>query len=906
MRRPVIAASIAALILLGAAVAAGFLVARSLGPEQIRRTAERTLARALGGEVAVASARLVLGAGVALEASDLRAWSDDHGPGLEVARAAAEVDPLSLLLGRVRLRRIVMEQATLRVERRADGRITPAPVVAAVLGSESAAREPQPWWNSVEELGDAARALLQAPIPLLRAALAPQRIELREARFVLVDEGGAEPRVLALEDFTGFLEQDARGRAARIGASGRLVDARGECGRVALHGARDRRGSVRLALEATAVDLRAFASYASDLHPDLRLGGLAGGRVEIEVDERDGRGARRLRVDLLASDLRLDLPRSEKAPLEIRGSTASASAELDLTPRRLRVRQARLDVDGQEYALDGVAERPLKAGSMARVSLRLDNVDLGDAQRFTRYLPRDLERRFSGSLAAVESGVLTELEVVGRGKLAGWQQLASPGSSSSGVHLEGRARFEELSLRTGASERTPPMTGELRLARQRLELRDLRTGGRFPRLDVTLEGLDHLPARAVHTEAPAPPRLAGLSTLLEVMQPKTPVDRRRTAVELQLDWLVHPRLGFPLRDVRAEVGPEERGVRAVRAQGLWGGVPAEVTGRWWAPEAGGPGNVRMRVVLSAPGTAPEPVQATAWARGTWKTRHIRVVRVPLARASGGFYAEGGRLRLVEANAPFAKGGRLVASLALDLDRSDAVPIHVNVAAQEAPIRQIGRILRLRPGALTGRLDGVAELDGSLRPGVPEARQLHGTITLHARDALLHDPPSFSDALAKLGSPFDRMGEEPLPFRAIQGDFVLEDGVLRSEALVMDLPGVRVVGSGQVRVDGAPNPMEAVVGVFPERRVDAIARSVPVLGSFFLGPDDNLMGLYLQVEGPWRQPQAEVIRGRTLASGPASFMVEGVPNFVKSGVKAIRGVLPQVSAPAETDAQADDS
>ena len=42
--------------------------------------------------------------------------------------------------------------------------------------------------------------------------------------------------------------------------------------------------------------------------------------------------------------------------------------------------------------------------------------------------------------------------------------------------------------------------------------------------------------------------------------------------------------------------------------------------------------------------------------------------------------------------------------------------------------------------------------------------------------------------------------------------------------------------------------------------------------FLLGSDDNLVSAYFSVTGPWIDPEASLITSKSIAKGPASFMI----------------------------------
>ena len=75
----------------------------------------------------------------------------------------------------------------------------------------------------------------------------------------------------------------------------------------------------------------------------------------------------------------------------------------------------------------------------------------------------------------------------------------------------------------------------------------------------------------------------------------------------------------------------------------------------------------------------------------------------------------------------------------------------------------------------------------------------------------------------------------------------------------------------------------------------------------LGEDQSLVSAYFTLSGPWQQPEARLIPMKSIASGPAIFVLEGLPAFVKGSLARIQAVLPwprRTPEPASDAAQAD--
>ncbi len=84
----------------------------------------------------------------------------------------------------------------------------------------------------------------------------------------------------------------------------------------------------------------------------------------------------------------------------------------------------------------------------------------------------------------------------------------------------------------------------------------------------------------------------------------------------------------------------------------------------------------------------------------------------------------------------------------------------------------------------------------------------------------------------------------------------------------------------------PHEVEAVIGIFYFRALDRVIGVFPLLNRMLLGPDDNLVSTYFAVAGPWGDPRARIIPSKSIASGPGSFVLEGLPSFVRGGLSTL--------------------
>jgi hypothetical protein len=256
-------------------------------------------------------------------------------------------------------------------------------------------------------------------------------------------------------------------------------------------------------------------------------------------------------------------------------------------------------------------------------------------------------------------------------------------------------------------------------------------------------------------------------------------------------------------------------------------------------------------------------------------------------ARGDFSAWGSEVRLEGVRLDLEPEGELRADLTLDLGQADLVPYRTAFTVENGSLAQMMAALERDRRLASGTLVAAGVLSGVLRDAESPFAEARGSAVLLARDGVLHRriPPILAISMAgEAMAPFrDR---EEIPYTAVDGVFELENGILRSRSLAIDGPVVRVLASGEMNVVDPPYPTRSVVAVFLFRGVDNVISKVPVLSRVILGEDENLINAYFALSGPAGQPEARLIPVKTLAAGPASFVLEGFPAFVRGGLRRL--------------------
>jgi hypothetical protein len=203
-----------------------------------------------------------------------------------------------------------------------------------------------------------------------------------------------------------------------------------------------------------------------------------------------------------------------------------------------------------------------------------------------------------------------------------------------------------------------------------------------------------------------------------------------------------------------------------------------------------------------------------------------------------------------------------------------------------------------PDSVTGTLVGSVSLRGALRPGSELLASAEGAFSLHARDGVIRQQFRLLLAVAMASetlNPFRERGT--IRYRAMDASGRIQDGNFWIDVFSIDGPALRAAASGRIRATGA-HETELVMGLFFFRTVDSVLGRVPILNRVMLGKDDNLIGAYVAITGPWDHLGARVIPTRTLMKGPVGFVFEGLPSFVMGSLRRVQTLLPATSGAKE--------
>jgi len=898
------------LVLFAAAVGVGVLVASHWGPERTRSVLEMALSDELGRPVAVEQAQLYFGGGplawmrgVLLDAEGIASHSKGPTgePELAVDRLQAEIDPISLLSGRVKVRSVTLDGIHAWVGPTAAGSATSGKLS---ISSPPADAEPLVGW--LDALAAAADDLLAAASPGHDLSFSRAELTIQGA----TPADGQPPWTMALHDVSGQARLRASGRQAHVSLAGRLDDGADHADiRIDLD--RGPRGALRIAVDVNDLALAYAGPALKALLPTARLSGRSNLTLRAERPQED---VWQVSVGVEARDLQGTLPRlGDGHPVPIELAKGAGGLEFDLDPERLHLTRAFVSAEGSVVELTGEIERPLRMASNTVGRLSVDRYDLSRREDLIAFLPPGQIQTIQSALLPLQAGRVEDVRIEGHATLHEW--LRGFDDRSGGLVPEtmtARARFAGFALRNGdgAGQAVSDLSGRLKWSGDRLELRQVRgrrAGRWLPMLDATLSGLSNLAANDDVPEVPdsgKAPVLLGLDPLYRiVVDPNKPRGEMPKALMLELDHVTHPTLIWPLRNLFARVHPDEDGIRVLLEHAVWGCVPVRAEGIWTMQADGSRRveRVAVNIEVKPPLTGLEPIDPSdpVWASGRWHLDTHNLGDWHVVSSAGSFEARGEDVHLTSYDLDLGKAGHAIGNAVVEFSDGEELPYRAHVRIADAQAEGLVDKIGFEPEQATGTVTLDGHLHGELRPGRRVMAGMEGTLLVHAREGAIIRRLPVLLALAKATDTLNPFGSrDQMQYSKIDAALRFERGRVHADELRITGRDLRMQATGQVDAVDPDHPVEAVVGVFFFKALDRVIGVVPVLSNLLLGDDQNLVGAYVQLTGPWKQPQAGLVPLKTVASGPASFAIEGVPRFVRRAISAIQSAFsrPGVSAP----------
>jgi len=876
----------------GAAALGGFFAASQLAPERLRAEAEARLSTLLKAPVRLKAVSVSLTEDLPwlhLTARGLRADPLPGGASLAVDELSARIDPMLLILGRLELRALRFSGIELAVPE---------------ASGEPADPNVDPLTRAVAVLSRAGEQLRSRPCPI--PPVDGERLALS------LTSAAAPRRVLELDALSFRCSTLTRDGVWQANGRGLLASGATAPFTLELRAADD---EVEAKLALTSAPLGPLLS-ALGQPPELS------GEISGDLSWRSLPGApHALRLGLTGREVRGVVSEASDPKRAFRLELRAPRAVIALAASERELRTSQLALSDGAIALDGslALGLPLRDASALRAEVVTREIGRAELVRIAAQLPRGVQPDVESALARIVSGKIRTLDVKlastvgGAREISGGALLARKGDLTLKVALEG------AELRIGESDRLRDVTGTLAFAGNELEVQAL--GARFrerrlPRLSLKLRGLERVRSvDDIRCERPAPvTELAGIDDLRAWIDSrrKPPYTASWSTLELDVDRLAHPLLFCTLEDAVAEVRRLDNGYDYAIESGTWAGYAVEgsaayrkARGKDGQPLRDG-GSITLELALGekrlaapalrASAEAPaQPASAASTQRASWAEGRfaidVRFMGRFLTKGyDGDFRALGSRIELLRTKLHLAPTGELEGRFALELGGDGPVPFEADAQSRGLELLDVWKTSQAPKTLMSGTLTGGASVSGRLHLGRSPLVDVSGYASLHARKGEIYRDVPFLLALAMTDEKINPFGKRnKFPYRGIDLEGPIENGWMTSRTLTLEGKSERMAASGKTHLS-EPYELQAAIGMYPIPTIDQIVGAIPIVNVLLLGEDQALAGFYFSVTGVWTKPVVTPLVAKSVASGPASLVLEGVPNFLFGSLKAIGEVL----------------
>jgi hypothetical protein len=866
----------------GAAALGGFYAASRMAPERLRAEAETRLSALLKAPVRLGQVRVNLTDDLPwlqLEARDLRADLLPGGAALSVETISGRIDPILLVLGRLELRGLRLSGIELSL---------PEPRGAAE----------RPGGREASDAASRAVAALTSAGEHLRAKPCPIP-PIDGERLVLVLTSAAAPprRVLEVDTVSfrcGMLTSEGAWEA-----SGRALLADDAVAPFAL--------TLAVADDEIVAKLGVESAPLGPLLEALRQPRELEGNLRAELSWRSRPNApHALRIALAGRDVRGELGATREPERALRLDLREPQLALSLEASASELRTSEFALSDGEIALDAsfALGLPLSDASKLHAEVHTGGIGRDELARIAAQLPKGARLGAEQALDRIVTGAIRKLDLRVKSTLGGVRQIAAGGVLARTADLALELELENAELRIGEADRLGDVSGTLKFSGDVLEVHA--TGAQFrerrlPRLALTLRGVTHVHSLdAILCDRPAPvPRIAAIDDVRAWIESRRrpPYTPNWRALNLDVDRLSHPLLFCTLEDVVADIVRLDNGYDYAIESGSWAGFAIEGKATWLRArgEDGQPlrdgGSVAVDLTLGEPRPAAAPAAVPeVWAEGRFAYDVSSLGRFLTRGYDGSFRARGAVAELTQTRLHLAPSGELEGNVTVDMGGDGPVPFSVEAQARALDLLTVWQISQAPKTLMSGTLSGAVVVAGHLRLGESPLADVSGYASLHARKGEIFRDVPFLLALAMSDEKINPFGKrDRFPYMSIDLEGPIDNGWITSRTLTLEGKSERMAASGKTHL-ADPYELEAAIGMYPIPTIDDIVGAIPIVNVLLLGEDHALAGFYFTVTGEWTKPNVEPLLAKSVASGPASFVLEGVPNFVFGSLKAIGEVL----------------
>ncbi|MBE9529551.1 MAG: AsmA-like C-terminal domain-containing protein [Proteobacteria bacterium] len=116
---------------------------------------------------------------------------------------------------------------------------------------------------------------------------------------------------------------------------------------------------------------------------------------------------------------------------------------------------------------------------------------------------------------------------------------------------------------------------------------------------------------------------------------------------------------------------------------------------------------------------------------------------------------------------------------------------------------------------------------------------------------------------------DELLQQGLPYKRITGDFVMKEGVVRSNNIYLESDTLRMTAMGEISVPD--QYIDSVLMLHPFVTIDKIVTNIPLIGWVIGGKEKSAASMYYEIVGPLKKPYIDPVPEKSLSTGVRDMM-----------------------------------